>query len=337
MAIARTGALKDDDTTAWELIDTGVTGGNPGALAYDLLRGTLLMTNDEGLWKCENPWEAAPAWTLVSAAWAGFHTLVPSRLENGLLFGASSTEVYVSRDGGATVEHSYDFPAAPTFEVTHLAANQGAGNAGIVYASLKDLTAVVYKSDDYGATWSDLGLNIGWDRPMPLFCPARLSVFEENTDGAYLCASQWENKVDPSMGYYESEDGGATWSDFIPIEHPDTGEQFVPTFAPWSVFGDREQVAAGVHFSNRTHFLHRTNAPDGGDWAWRHYDDNVNGLLPYPRSKGWFLYYGSGIMYLTRDAFETAPLAVYGDFDAVTGAVNVQAAVIDPLSSRTSA
>lgn len=135
------------------------------------------------------------------------YVIEESPVEAGVIWtGANDGPVHVSRDGGATWTEVTPTGMPPEGRIQHIDPSPHA--AGTAYVAgyrylLNDFEPYVYRTDDYGATWTRL---TDGSNGIPIDSPVRVVREDPEREGMLFAGTEY--------GLYVSMDDGGTWHRF---------------------------------------------------------------------------------------------------------------------------
>jgi photosystem II stability/assembly factor-like uncharacterized protein len=187
-------------------------GGDPGVL-FESRDGGLTWSLNEGLWSQPT----RPNWS-PGAGGLCLHTIAPWPGDpNRLLVAISAVGIWLSGDGGATWAHGNEGLVARympeesregTLDLCVHDVRRAPGRPERLFMQFHD---GVYRSDDAGATWIDVGTDTG----LPSDFGFPVVVDPADPDSAYVIPLTGSgDRVTPggSVRVYETRDAGASWA-----------------------------------------------------------------------------------------------------------------------------
>jgi photosystem II stability/assembly factor-like uncharacterized protein len=222
-------ALPDGGDAALERIWVIVPGESDGTLYAGGDPGVLFESADAGAsWELSRPlWEhpTRPSWQPGGGGLC-LHSIVPWKGEpDRLALGISAVGVWLTDDGGRTWRHGNE-GLVPRY----LPEDARDGSMTLCVHDLHRAPARpermfmqfhggVYRSDDAGESWTDIGAGLPSDFGFPM------ALDSADPDSAYvipLAADMDRVTPDGRVRVYETRDAGATWTargDGLPAEH----------------------------------------------------------------------------------------------------------------------
>jgi photosystem II stability/assembly factor-like uncharacterized protein len=187
-------------------------GGDPGVL-FESRDGGLTWSLNEGLWNQPT----RPNWS-PGAGGLCLHTIAPWPGDpNRLLVAISAVGIWLSEDGGASWDHGNEGLVARyvpeesregTLDLCVHDVRRAPGRPERLFMQFHD---GVYRSDDAGSTWTDIGTDSG----LPSDFGFPIVVDPDDPDSAYVIPlTGAEDRVTPggSVRVFETRDAGASWA-----------------------------------------------------------------------------------------------------------------------------